>query len=259
MCVLAFAWRLNPKWPLVLAGNRDELHARPSAPLHRWPEAPRVLGGKDLVSGGGWLGVSEDGRLAVVTNLRGIGAPQEGRPSRGLLLSQFLTGEGPFARPSRTQMNQFNPLNLITVEDGEAAFYANRPDAVRRTLAPGLYGLSNGDLDEPWPKTRRLKQALADWLGAGGEHLEALFAALADESRPADAELPSTGLDLDRERLASAIFIRNPLYGTRASTVVRIAADGRGEIAERRFEPDGREQGYTRLDFAWPRAAVGTE
>jgi uncharacterized protein with NRDE domain len=143
-------------------------------------------------------------------------------------------------------------LNLITADTGQAAFYANRPDPVRKALAPGLYGLSNGDLDEPWPKTRRLKAALAAWLRVGGDDLEALFAALADESRPPDHELPSTGLDLDRERLASAIFIRGPLYGTRASTVVRIGADGRGEIAERRFEPDGREEGYTHLDFAWP-------
>jgi uncharacterized protein with NRDE domain len=251
MCVLAFAWRLHPRWPLVLAGNRDELHDRPAQPLGRWPEASHVLGGKDLASGGSWLGVSERGRLAVVTNLRGYGPPQDGNPSRGLLVSQFLIGEGEWSDPAHADLTLFNPLNLIMVDADEAAFLANRPSGVRRALEPGLYGLSNGDLDEPWPKTRRLKQALAAWLEADGP-IEAMFEPLGDEGRPADAELPSTGLDLERERLASAIFIRNPLYGTRCSTIVRVGADGRGEIAERRFEPDGRASGYTRMEFAWP-------
>jgi uncharacterized protein with NRDE domain len=259
MCVLAFAWRLDPRWPLVLAGNRDELHARPAEPLHRWSEAPHVLGGKDLASGGCWLGVSEQGRLAVVTNLRGYGPPGEGRPSRGLLVSELLTGEGEFAHPQAADLRRFNPMNLIAVDGAQARFWANRPEVLRRDLAPGLYGLSNGDLDEPWPKTRRLKQALEDWIGGGAQDLEAMFAALADESRPDDGELPSTGLELERERLASAIFIRNPVYGTRCSTIVRVGADGRGEIAERRFEPSGRASGYNRQSFSWPTATAGTD
>jgi uncharacterized protein with NRDE domain len=251
MCVLAFAWRTDPRWPLVLAGNRDELHARPAAPLARWPEAPRVLAGKDLASGGGWLGVSEEGRLAVVTNLRGYGPPLEGPPSRGWLVRDFLAGKGEWASPSMEAMAQFNPLNLILVEAGKASFWANRPGVVRRELEPGIYGLSNGDLDEPWPKTRRLKEALAGWLAAG-EGLGPMFEALRDERRPSDSELPSTGLDIERERLASAIFIRNERYGTRCSTIVRVGPDGRGEIAERRFEPDGRVSGYNHIDFEWP-------
>jgi uncharacterized protein with NRDE domain len=257
MCVLAFAWRLNPRWPLVLAGNRDELHARPSAPLGRWPEAPQVLGGRDLASGGSWLGVNEAGAMAVVTNLRGYGPPQEGRPSRGRLVEDVLTGAGEFADPERAELSRLNPFSLITVADGRAGFAANRPEVVRRVLEPGLYGLSNGGLDEPWPKTVKLKAALEAWLAAGGEDLEPLFAALADESRPPEDELPSTGLDAERERLASAVFIRSPVYGTRCSTVVRVDADGRGEIAERRFEPDGAVSGYTRLAFTWNRTPAG--
>jgi uncharacterized protein with NRDE domain len=248
MCVLALALGLSPVWPVVLIGNRDELHARPSAPLHRWPEAPRVLAGKDLQSGGTWLGVSEAGRLAVVTNLRGFGPPQEGRPSRGALVTQALEGAGPWADPDGAELSAFNPLNLIVAEGRKGRFWANRPGLVRRELGPGLYGLSNGDLDEPWPKTRRLKAMLGRWLERPGEP-EALFAALADESRPVDAELPATGLELERERLASAIFIRHPLYGTRCSTIVLVGADGAGRIGERRFGADGEAVGETWLDF----------
>jgi len=256
MCVLAFAWRLHPRWPLVLIGNRDEAHARPAAPLGRWPEAPHVLGGRDLKSGGTWLGVSEQGRLAVVTNLRGQGPPVDERPSRGRLAREFLVGEGGYARFDEADLADFNPMNLIVAEGGQAAFFTNRPRPVRRPLAAGLYGLSNGDLDAPWPKTRQLKAALQAWIEGPGASIAPLFLALADETRPSDDELPRTGLDLERERLVSPIFIRDPRYGARCSTVVRVGPDGAGEIAERRFGPDGRPSGETTIGFAWPADAL---
>jgi uncharacterized protein with NRDE domain len=257
MCVLAFAWRLHPRWPLVLIGNRDEAHVRPAAPLARWPEAPHVLGGRDLKSGGTWLGVSEQGRLAVVTNLRGHGLPEDEKPSRGALAQAFLVGEGRYARFAEADLGAFNPVNLIIADGGQAAFFTNRPAPVKRPLAPGLYGLSNGDLDAPWPKTRRLKAALEAWFDAADASTGPLFLALADETRPSDDELPRTGLELERERLVSPIFIRDARYGTRCSTVVRIGNDGSGEIAERRFGPDGLPSGETALAFAWPGEALG--
>ena len=252
MCVLAFAWRAHPDWPLVLAGNRDELHARPAAPLGRWTDAPQVLGGRDLESGGTWLGVSEQGRLAVVTNLRGHGPPQPDAPSRGLLARDFLAGDGPFASFDAADLAGFNPINLIVADAEGARFYSNRPATSARELTPGIYGLSNGDLDAPWPKTQRLKAALAGWLGAPGHDPQVLLADLGDETRPSDSELPSTGLDLERERLVSPIFIRSAVYGTRCSTVVRVDAEGRGDIVERRFGPDGEGAGETALKFDWP-------
>src|SRR3546814_14928386 len=97
MCVLAFAWRAHPHWPLIAAGNRDELHARPAQPLARWDRPDHLLAGRDLQSGGTWLGVSEQGRFAVVTNLRGYGAPEPGRAARGALVPDPLSGKGRFA------------------------------------------------------------------------------------------------------------------------------------------------------------------
>ena len=168
MCVLALAFDIHPRWRLVLAGNRDELHARPATPLHRWDGPGRVLAGQDLQSGGTWLGVSEEGRLAVVTNLRGYGPPEPVRPSRGLLLRDLLAGGGDYASPTDADLDGFNPFNLFALTDGSLMFWSNRPEVERRTLGPGLYGASNGPLDAPWPKTVRLKAALEDWL-AGAE------------------------------------------------------------------------------------------
>ena len=249
MCVLALAFDEHPRWRLVLAGNRDELHARPAGPLGRWDGSGRVLAGRDLQSGGTWLGVSEEGRLAVVTNLRGFGAPEPGRPSRGLLLRDLLAGDGEFAEPSDEDLDGFNPFNLFALMDGALMFWSNRPAPERRRLGPGLYGASNGPLDAPWPKTVRLKAALGDWLAADGERPEALLHALRDDQPPpAEAGPPSDA----PEPPQTPVFIRNLVYGTRCSTVVAIDRDGRGRIIERRYDAEAAVTGETQLEFGWP-------
>lgn len=252
MCVLAFAWRAHPRWRLILAGNRDELHVRPADPLAHWPDAGHVLAGRDRLSGGTWLGVSEQGRLAVVTNLRGFGGPKIDAPSRGLLLSDMLRGEGEFVNPAEDVLETFSPFNLIRVENDEAVFWTNQPGPVRRPLASGVYGLSNGELDEPWPKTLRLKAIVSDWLDGEADRPEALLDGLQDERRDTDGSIPAVASDVPFEPRISPIFIRGPIYGTRCGTVVAIDAQGRGRILERRFDVDGQVTGQTDLTFAWP-------
>jgi uncharacterized protein with NRDE domain len=253
MCVLALAWNAHPQWRLVVAGNRDELHDRPAAPLRRWEGGnSHLLAGQDLRSGGTWLGVSEQGRFAVVTNLRGFGAPIGGRPSRGQLLTDFLLGAGRYADPSEPDLADFNPLNLLSVQHGQLSFSTNRPAAQQRILSRGLYGLSNGALDEPWPKTVRLKTILADWLAAGAPDPATLLAGLVEEGLPL-ADSPIAGpSDVPQEPPLSAVFIRNPLYGTRCSSVVAIGHEGHGLFIERRFNAQGEPAGETSLPFNWP-------
>ena len=252
MCVLALAWRAHPRWQLVVAGNRDELHDRPAEPLARWPEPSHVLAGRDVESGGTWLGVSEQGRFAVVTNLRGHGAPVTGRVSRGTLVAGMLTAEGPHADPATVRLADFNPFNLLVAGRERVHFLTNGPGEVRTLLAPGLYGLSNGALDEPWPKTLQLKAAMLEWIVTGGERLDTLLDALREERLPAvgiDSAIPS---DVPQEPRCSPIFIRHPVYGTRCSTVVAIDARGAGVILERRYSPAGAPTGDTVLTFRWP-------
>lgn len=252
MCVLAMAWRAHPRWRLIVAGNRDELHARPARPLGRWPEPDHLLAGKDLASGGTWLGVSEAGRFAVVTNLRGFGGPRPGAPSRGFLLRDVLSGDGPYAEPDDTTLAAFSPFNLIRVREGSADFWTNEPAPARSPLLPGLYGLSNGRLDEPWPKTVRLKTILADWLAADADRPEALLDGLQEDRLAASADPLIAPSDVPLEPPVSPIFIRNPLYGTRCGTVVAVDARGQGRIIERRFNAAGVATGQTALPFAWP-------
>ncbi len=253
MCVAAFAWQAHPRWLMVAVGNRDEFHERPAAPLAKWDNG--VLAGRDLKSGGTWLGASAVGRFALVTNLRGHGLPQPDRASRGALVTDLLTGTGRYSDPLTAPLEEFNPFNLILADAGEAHFLSNRPEAIRTRLAHGIYGLSNGALDEPWPKTLQLKGALLDWLNLpqdrSGDDFAPLFAALRNEHLADVGVPPREPSDVPREAPETPVFIRDAVYGTRCSTVVAIDRAGRGMIIERRFSPDSENAGETTLAFDW--------
>ncbi|SEJ60052.1 Uncharacterized conserved protein, contains NRDE domain [Sphingobium sp. AP50] len=252
MCIMAMAWDTHPRWRLILIGNRDEYHARPAAPLARWEDRNGVIAGRDLQSGGTWLGVSMKGRAAIVTNLRGYGGPDSDRASRGALVADLLAGNGLYADPAQAAIGDFNPFNLILINATGAHFLTNRPTPVRTMLAPGLYGLSNGALDAPWSKTLALKAALLGWMVAGAKRPEMLFDALRQEVLPDEGIVPDAPSDAPDEAASSPIFIRHPLYGTRCSSIVAIDRDGRGEMFEQRFDASGAQAGETIIAFDWP-------
>lgn len=250
MCVLALAWNLHPRWRLLMAGNRDEFHERPTARLSQWEPLRDVLAGQDLRSGGTWAGIDLRGRMAVVTNVRDPSIVLPQAPSRGELTTGFLTTAGSAAAYGQNLLasaGDYAPFNLLVSDATSCEFISNSPEPRRVSLSEGVHGLSNGDLDEPWPKTRRLAGALAYWIASGESELEPLWHALADETRALDEELPDTGVGLERERMLSATFIRDPIYGTRASTLIAIGYDGQGWISERRFGADGELTGETTL------------
>ena len=255
MCLIAFAWQ-HPHYRLVLIGNRDEFHARPSAALARWDDAPDLLAGRDLQARGTWLGVSENGRLAAVTNVRLPEPPAPQLLSRGKLAVDFLRGDADaeaHADALVPTLPRYGGCNLLLFDREHAVYASNQPSAHAQSLAAGVYGLSNAALDTPWPKTIALRDALAGWLRSSDDNgVEPLFDALASEHQPTDGELPDTGVGLELERLVAPAFIRNPEYGTRCSTVVTIGHDGAGRIVERRFGRGGVPLGETALAFRWP-------
>lgn len=251
MCLVALAWKHHPRWRLVLAGNRDEFHTRPTAPVHRWePPNARVIAGRDLRSSGTWVGISPDGRAGVVTNVRDPMASSSG-PSRGQLVADYLAGHcgaDTYMQVLADRAAGYPPFNLLLADGDSCQYLGNHPSA-RIALVPGVHGMSNGTLRMPWPKTRRLTSALSDWVERGSETLDPLWAALADETQASDSELPDTGIDLALERQLSSAFIRGRDYGTRASTILGIDHHGHGFIHERRFGPEGIFLGETKIEI----------
>jgi len=266
MCLAAFAVGMHPRFPLVVAANRDEFFARPAAPMAWWEAGGvELLAGRDLDAGGTWLGLTRAGRLALLTNVREPGRQVDGAPSRGALVVDWLASHGDAAAFAARLPPGHNGFNLVTADLGRSAWHwiSNRaPTPV--ALGPGLHGLSNAELDTPWPKTVGLKAALARAL-AGAAGTEALVAqlldALADATPAADAALPDTGVGLARERLLSPRFVRMPdperpalaRYGTRCSTVLVREADGRTLIVERSVTAQGGWLPPVRHELrAWP-------
>ena len=254
MCLVALAWKSHPRWRLLLAGNRDEFHARPTAALARWPGERAILAGRDLQSGGTWAGIADDGRCAVVTNVRDPLAGADAAMSRGALPVDFLAGAldaDAHGRRLLSGSTQYAPYNLLLVDADSCEYVGNTP-VEHRAIAPGIHGMSNGGFDSDWPKTRRLCAAMEAWSHTDATDPAAMWNALADERIAADSELPNTGVGLELERMLSAAFIRGPRYGTRASTLIAIDYEGRGWISERRFGPDGVFEGETTLRSTLP-------
>jgi uncharacterized protein with NRDE domain len=248
MCVVALASNTHPRWRILLAGNRDEFHARPTAALARWPGST-VIAGRDLRSGGTWVGIDGRGRMAVVTNVRdGSALPHQG-PSRGALPVAFLEGAADAAIAAgelRATAMSYAPYNLV-LADADAGWHLGNHPVRREPLAAGVHAISNGAIDAPWPKTGYLAAALRSWIDARSDDLQPLWTALADERTAPDAELPDTGVGIELERRLSPVFIRGDAYGTRASTIIAIDHDGHGFIVERRFGPNGVFEGETLL------------
>ena len=250
MCLVALAWKIHPRWRLLLAGNRDEFHARPTAVLAPWPDIGSIQAGRDLQSGGTWVGIDGRGRFAVVTNVRDPLAMAASGPSRGRLPVEFLAGvpdAGRHARELVATAGDYAPFNLLMADADSCEYVGNHPRMEHCPVAPGSHGMSNGGFDVPWPKTRRLCAAMSKWSETEATDPAPLWQALADESVAADEELPDTGVGIELERRLSPAFIRGPTYGTRASTIIAIDYEGRGYISERRFGPDGVFEGETTL------------
>lgn len=253
MCLAVFALDAHPRYRAVIVANRDEFHARASEPAHWWREG--WLAGRDLAAGGTWLGVARTGRWALLTNIRDPARHDPSAPSRGVLVTSLLADPRPAAvaiPEIAATGGRHNGFNLVGGDAEQAAWGTNRGPGAR-DLAPGLHGLSNHVLDTPWPKVVRTKAAVAAWCAAGdhGEGaLEPLFTALAERAVAPDADLPNTGIPLERERLLSAPFIVSAEYGTRCSTVVTLGRDGEVRFVEKSFDSAGNETGVVDFRFA---------
>jgi uncharacterized protein with NRDE domain len=224
------------RYPLLVAANRDEPHARPTQSAAWWPEG--VLGGRDLLGGGTWLAVDAKGRFAALTNIRDRARPA-GLRSRGVLVAAFLTGTESAQRYAARAVRDgasFGAFNLLLYDGRELHLASNRAAATE--LGPGLHAFSNAPPGTTWPKTASALAGAELSLSATAP-AEALFELLAarDESEPADVRYQRTH------------FVVGQTYGTRSSTVVLSDARARLTFTERTFDATGIVSGETHEGF----------
>ena len=219
MCLILVAWQQHADFPLVVAANRDELHARPAERAGFWKDHPDILGGRDLEAKGTWMGVSRAGRFAAVTNYRG-GRDADAKESRGALVTRYLLdSSNAFIEVTEKSRNSYSGFNLLLADHNELWWLSNR-DGKPRKLGPGYYALGNLLLDTPEVmdvKSRFKGTALA---------IESMFSLLATAK------------------------IVAPGYGTRCSTVLLAQRDGRMQLAERSFDPSGADGSTLRFEFS---------
>jgi uncharacterized protein with NRDE domain len=245
MCLIALAWQTPGPYRLIVAANRDEYFHRPAAPAGFWDDHPKVLAGRDLEAGGTWLGITLDGRFAALTNYRNPADRKTGVPSRGALVSEFLTGKAAprkYVEEVEKRSSAYNGFSLLVGDAGSMYFLSNRGGRARR-VDPGVHGLSNHLLDTAWPKVEKGKARLAAQLERPFD-AEAAFALLDDTERAPNGELPSTGVSPELEERLSAVRI--PAvggYGTRCSTVLCFGKGGKIEFHERSYREDGGASG----------------
>jgi len=244
MCLLLIAWKMHPRYELLLAANRDEHHARPTAPLDYWADVPGVVAGRDLLAAGTWLATLADGRFASVTNYRDETTPPIGLRSRGdLVMRYFDSGLPPdaFAKALAADQMQYAGFNLV-VGDRDALFYiSNRTPQFAQSLAPGLHGLSNHRLGTPWPKVTQGLRALRSHIDSGQDNVEPLFDALLQQRADTVSALPWPA--------SSGPFISEEQFGTRATTLLWRDTANHICIEERRFAPRGVPTGRSRINL----------
>lgn len=239
MCIIFIAYRCHPQYNLITAANRDEFYKRPAKAAYFWEDHPSILAGRDLEKMGTWMGVTRTGRFAALTNYRN---PSEfdktDKKSRGHIVRDFLAGDETsleFLKKLQQVSLDYRGFNLFVSDGDSLMYYSNIGNEIKQ-LEPGIYGLSNDQLDTPWPKVEKGKQTLKQILDNEFNH-ERLFSLLGDQETAPEEKLPQTGVPLQLEKTLSSIFIKSPDYGTRCSTVLTIDQHQKIHFIEKTFMP----------------------
>ena len=250
MCLVLVAFKSDDDYPLIVAANRDEFHARPAQKADWWSDNKNVLGGRDLQAGGTWLAVHRHGRFAAVTNFRDADTKARLKHTRGHLVTGFLQSEAsPLEYIQSIRREDYAGFNLLVSDGGALAYLSNRSEEGGE-LAPGIYGLGNATLDTPWEKVERGKNQLRTLVANKTANETTLLRLLSDRRKGPVDEVQSDRLPFATAHAITAPFIVLPEYGTRCSTVVLADAAGKWSLLERRFSAAGEPSGESRYSFS---------
>jgi uncharacterized protein with NRDE domain len=238
MCLVAIAWQAHPDFPLLISANRDEFFDRPTQNLHQWESG--IYAGKDLRSGGTWMGFHPNGRWALLTNYRDFSSILKPTISRGKLVQNWLenqiTPEEYLTEIEKTLEN-YDGFNLL-VSDGKSLWYLSNYGKGVEEIRSGIHGISNGLLNDPWPKTELAKGQMKKILEGIPTENKLLDILKSTETYSLE-DLPKTGVLPEMEIGLSAQLIRlNDTYGTVSATAVIQNSGGLVRMKERKFEKD---------------------
>lgn len=249
MCLVVISWQNHPEFPLLISANRDEFFERPTAGMHQWESG--FYGGKDLRSGGTWLGFHPNGRWSLITNYRDFTQMRKAEISRGKLVQDFVEGQSDpeeYLREIRSEMNRYDGFNLLVSDGNKLCYLSNFGEKIEE-IAPGIHGLSNGLINDPWPKIKLAKTQLEEILQADISEGKLLEILKSTEKHPIES-LPKTGVPSEMEIVLSAQLIRlDDNYGTVSSTAVLQHKSGLTRLKERTFQWDYTQ--FEDLDFTF--------
>lgn len=238
MCLIFLSLNDHPKYKLIVAANRDEFYNRQTSSAEFWSENKNVLGGRDLEAGGTWMGITTQGKIAMVTNYRDLKSIKKNAPSRGKLVSDYLMNEDrpiDYLNDVASKSKRYNGFNLIAGNLNELYYHSNFREGVS-PIPPGIHGLSNHLLDTPWPKVRYGLKKFQMMIDKNEVDPDALLDLMYNDKVASDQELPDTGVGLEKERVLSSMFIKSPGYGSRSSTVVLMDKKNNVVFVERNYD-----------------------
>lgn len=252
MCLVVVSWQQHPAYSLIVAGNRDEFHARPTQDAHWWSDHPDIVAGRDRQAGGTWFGVHRNGRFATVTNFRDAEPTSPRYRSRGHLVTEFLASNvSPADYLASIDGAKFAGFNLLVSDNDTLAYLSNRGEGVQ-VLQPGTYALSNALLDTPWHKVVRSKRVLSQLIANDDINETTLLRLLNDRKKAPAADIESTRLPFEAAHAISAPFIVLPDYGTRSSSIALRESQGSWRVYERRFDSTGTPTGDSSFSVKTP-------
>jgi len=246
MCILFFAIKQHPQYPVIICANRDEFHQRPTQAMHWWPEQKNqrsLLAGKDLQAGGTWLGLNQQGRFSALTNFRQPQLFDKNKQSRGDLVMLALdTPEETIALQLANSAHRYNGFNLVFGSLNNLTCF-DGTSKTHQALTTGFHSLCNGALDDVWPKMALGQNQLADAINTVTEqylNIDKLFNLMQNSQQANVESLPDTGLPLDWEQLLSSIFIISPEYGTRTTNIITQDNEGKISVYDRSYNVQGK-------------------
>ena len=233
MCLIAIAVHASPRYPIVIAANRDEFYDRPTRPLHIWDDDPNIAGGRDLRAGGTWLAVTRAGRFAAVTNIRGNDGPPSAR-SRGALVGDFVRSNVPPLKYAESICTDDYAGFHLLAGDRESVAHVST-DTPARQLENGIFAVSNAAAAIDWPKIILAREAMSHALEGDNVDDDLLRFLTTPRGGPIEEEvfvtLPDRG------------------YGTRSSTVV-VMTNG-GIVIKEISHPAGERSVVISRDAIW--------